>query len=277
MKLVRELKPALTFYIGGASMRWSPDGRSIAINGTDPNGRRGMYRVDAISGEATRITVDAGGGINPMWTPDGKRIVFTRLTTRADPTVAAVIERDLASGIEREIFRKTRPAPWNPGWMFVDLSPDGRSVAAVVNEAWPGGDIGKWSLLVASVAGGEPRELMRGEARGADVLMWAPDGRAVFVTAIRAGAEGDRQRDVWRVPLDGSAPQKLDLDLASLGRPFNSDQRMRVHPDGRRVAFAAAEPAKADEVWVLENFLPTPGSKNVPIAGKAGRLSRRLP
>lgn len=192
-----------------------------------------------------------------MWTPDGKRIVFTRLTTQADPRVAAVMEHDLASGTEREIFRKTGPSPWNPGWMFVESSPDGRSVAAVFNEAWPGGNIGKWSLLVASVAGGEPRELMRGEARGADVLMWAPDGRAVFVTAIRAGAEGDRQRDVWRVPIDGSAPQKLDLDLSSLGRPFNSDQRMHVHPDGRRVAFAAAEPAKADEVWVLENFLPS--------------------
>lgn len=256
MKLIRELKPALTFYIGGASMRWSPDGRSIAINATDPNGRRGMFRIDAITGEATRIPLGAGGGINPMWTPDGKRIVFTRLTTQADPRVAAVMEQDLASGTEREIFRKTGPSPWNPGWMFVESSPDGRSVAAVFNEAWPGGNIGKWSLLVASVAGGEPRELMRGEARGADVLMWAPDGRAVFVTAIRAGVEGDRQRDVWRVPIDGSAPQKLDLDLASLGRPFNSDQRMHVHPDGRRVAFAAAEPAKADEVWVLENFLP---------------------
>jgi Tol biopolymer transport system component len=277
MKPVRELKPALTFYIGGASMRWSPDGRSIAMNATDLKGRRGIFRIDAVTGEATRIPLGAGGGINPMWTPDGKRIVFTRLTTQADPGVAAVIERDLASGTEREIFRKTAPAPWNPGWTFVDLSPDGRSVAAVVNEAWPGGNIGKWSLLVASVAGGEPRELMRGEARGADVLMWAPDGRSVFVTAIRAGAEGDRQRDVWRVPIDGSAPQKLDLDLASLGRPFNSDQRMHVHPDGRRVAFAAAEPAKADEVWVLENFLPPPGSKNVPIAGKAGRPPRRLP
>jgi Tol biopolymer transport system component len=277
MKPIRELKPALTFYIGGARMRWSPDGRSIAINATDPKGRRGMFRIDPITGEATRIPLGAGGGINPMWTPDGKRIVFTRLITQADPRVAAVIERDLASGTEREIFRKTRPAPWNPGWMFVDLSPDGRSVAAVVNEAWPGGETGTWSLLLAPVTGGEPRELMRGEARGADVLMWAPDSRSVFVTAIRAGVEGQGPRDVWRVPIDGSAPQKLDLDLASLGRPFNSDQRMHVHPDGRRVAFAAAEPAKADEVWVLENFLPPPGSKNAPITGQAGRPPRRLP
>ena len=263
MKLVRELKPALTFYIGGASMRWSPDGRSIAINGTDSNGRRGMYRVDAITGEATRITVGAGGGINPMWTPDGRRIVFTRLTTQADPRVAAVIERDLASGIEREIVRKTGPSSWNPGWMFVDLSPDGQWVAAVVNEAWPGHNVGTWSLLVAPVAGGEPRELMRGESRGADVLTWAPDGRSVFVSAIREESQfPDHRRDVWRVPSDGSAPQKLDLDIASLGPPFNSDQRMHVHPDGRRVAFAAAEPAKADEVWVLENFLPAASSRS---------------
>jgi hypothetical protein len=30
---------------------------------------------------------------------------------------------------------------------------------------------------------------------------------------------------------------------------------MRVHPDGRRIAFTADEPTRS-EVWVMENFLP---------------------
>jgi Tol biopolymer transport system component len=36
---------------------------------------------------------------------------------------------------------------------------------------------------------------------------------------------------------------------------------MRVHPDGRRIAFTADEPTQS-EVWVMENFLPpAEGSK----------------
>jgi hypothetical protein len=31
-----------------------------------------------------------------------------------------------------------------------------------------------------------------------------------------------------------------------------------VHPNGRQIAYGAAEESKLDEVWVLENFLSNP-------------------
>jgi Tol biopolymer transport system component len=269
MKPVRELRPALNIYIGGASLRWSPDGKSIAMTATDLKGRQGIFRIDAANGEASPIALslreEMGAGYRltePMWTPDGKRIIYTRVSTGADTRFAALVERELTSGTEREFFRRTAEPSSNPQWMFVELSPNGQSLAAVVNEAWPGRRTGKWNLLLVPVAGGEPRELMRRESRGADVLMWAPDSRSIFVTAIKDGPEDQRRRDVWRVPIDGTAPQQLDLDIDSLGQFFNSDQRMHVHPDGRRVAFAAAEPAKPDEVWMLENFLQAPSTRS---------------
>ena len=96
---------------------------------------------------------------------------------------------------------------------------------------------------------------MRGESHGANVLMWAPDSRSFFVASIKDKSTGDRE--VWRVWIDGTPPQKTDLEVDFLGpNHIANDQQIHPHPDGKRVAFAAAEPAKPDEVWVLENFLP---------------------
>lgn len=94
---------------------------------------------------------------------------------------------------------------------------------------------------------------MRGESAGAGVLMWAPDSRSIFVYSIKD--QFPREREMWRIAIDGTEPQKLALNVNWLSPPFNGDQQFHVHPDGKRVAFAASEPAKASEVWALENFL----------------------
>jgi hypothetical protein len=54
---------------------------------------------------------------------------------------------------------------------------------------------------------------------------------------------------LWRVPAKGGQPERLDLTMK--GWLTN----LRVHPDGRRIAFDAGEEGK-EEVWVMENFLP---------------------
>jgi Tol biopolymer transport system component len=86
--------------------------------------------------------------------------------------------------------------------------------------------------------------------------MWAPDGRSVFIYSMVD--KSTWTREVWRVPIDGSQPQRLDLNVNFLGPLGNSDQQLHVHPDGTRVAFAVSEPAKPAEVWVLDNFLHVP-------------------
>jgi Tol biopolymer transport system component len=252
---VRELRAQLSIYVGGASLRWSPDGRSLAIRGADVKGRQGLFRIDVATGEASPIVLASGGDRfdGPMWAADGRTIYYVRL----DPAggVAAIAARDLSSGDERELFRTTFAARGNP-WMFVDLSPDGRYFAVVDNDAWPGHNAGPWTAALIPVAGGDAKELMRGESLGASVLTWAPDSRSFLVSSIQDPAV--RDREVWRVAIDGTAPQKLRWPVSGLGPPFSSDQQLHLHPDGKRVAFAATEPAKPFEVWALENFLPAP-------------------
>jgi serine/threonine protein kinase len=53
---------------------WSPDGRWIAIGGSDAKGP-GLFKIPAEGGAPVRLTETAG--LNPVWSPDGKLIVYT--------------------------------------------------------------------------------------------------------------------------------------------------------------------------------------------------------
>lgn len=256
---LRELPIALNIYGGGPGPRWSPDGRTLAIQATDSKGRQGLFGIDVTTGEATPIVLSTrgvvGGGevfINPMWALDGKRIYYSRLDTAGRSF--SVVERDLSSGNERDVFRR----PSARSVTDVHLSRDGRLFAASDGDWFAGspsepGTNRQWSIVLIPSEGGPPKELMQRESHGGGILMWTPDGRSVFVYSV---TNKDKwEREVWRVPTDGAEPQRLELNVNFLGPLGNSDQQIHVYPDGKRVAFAVSEPAKRAEIWALENFL----------------------
>jgi Tol biopolymer transport system component len=104
---------------------------------------------------------------------------------------------------------------------------------------------------VAPAAGGESREVLRfsdeprpnaglvasrfQEGLG---LAWSPDQRYLFFVRPKISA-------IWRVPVAGGEAENIGVN----GR------QLRVHPDGRRIAFDSVVDPRS-EVWALENFLP---------------------
>ena len=220
--------------------RWAPDGRSFVSQGTDAQGRQGIYLIDAQTGAATPVVTRTTGGnlLHPQWSPDGKRIYY--LTNLPDAGEVAMIERTLDSGAERDVFRQR-------GLAGGELSPDGRYVAVWrvnANEATRPSSTPATVLLVPT-AGGEPREFLRStptEEVFRIHLAWGPGGRSLLAQKnTTAGAQ------LWSIPIDGGERRKLDLK-------FWNAAGMRIHPDGRQVAYLDGE--NKYEVMVLENFLP---------------------
>ncbi len=231
---VRELRPKLREFW---YPRWAPDGRSFVVQGADSQGRQGIYRIDAETGEAAPIAMSTPEVRfqMPQWWPDGKSPDGRRIYYRGQ---GALIERDLASGTERELIRRS-------GLTAPGVSPDGRYV--VTRSSDP--STKSSAVLLIPTAGGEPRELLRAESPQLFWVSfsWVPDGRAVIVRKFLS--ESGDQSEYWLVPIGGGQPRKLDIDpRAAVAAPI------RVHPDGRQIAYVAGE-AKI-EVWVLENFLP---------------------
>jgi Tol biopolymer transport system component len=211
---------------------WAPDGRSIVARGRDAQGKFKIYRIDVQSGEAT-VLIDGDGLDNgPQWSADGKKVYFGRS--------GITYERDLGSGAERVLF--DGPVSYR--------SPDGRFILS--KPSIPPNKPN--TLLLIPLAGGQPRELLRltaPEVIAPSNEMWLPDSSAVIITK----GIGER-RELWLVPISGSAPRKLDIDTNIWldGNIGGGDFSFSLSPDGSRIAFQMGK--AVSEVWALENFLP---------------------
>jgi len=209
----RFLSPRLS-YVGHFS--WAPDGRSIIALGIAET-ETGIFRIDTETSEITRL---ADQGLFPKLCPDGKTLVFVgELIIR---------KRNLDTGEDSEVVKA--------GKMYYDLSPDGREVVFQVDGA----------VKTVSLNGGEPRELFRGLAQNYR-LGWTRDGRYIIAQALN-GPLDTASGEIWRVPVQGGTPLKLDLSVPKM-------ESFALHPDNRRFAFSVDEGSKS-ELWVLENFLP---------------------
>ncbi|MBM4195711.1 MAG: S9 family peptidase [Gammaproteobacteria bacterium] len=106
------------------------------------------------------------------------------------------------------------------------VSPDGRRVAFVLRETDLDANRGRTQLWVVDIAGGEPRQLTRGDA-SASSPRWSSDGRSLFFLTARSGSS-----QVWQLPLaGGEARQVTDLPV-EIGT-------LKIAPDGGRIAFTA--------------------------------------
>ena len=208
--------------LGWASQpSWAPDGRSVIALGMT-----GIVRIDTETSGITRL---ADGGLFPRLCPDGKTLVFA-----SGPIIK---KRNLDTGVESDVVNEGTggTAQW-----YYDLSPDGREVVFQSKNA----------VKTVSLNGGEPRELFRGSALYYR-MRWTGDGRYIIAQAATFGGSdvtGIASTEIWRIPVQGGTPLKLDLSVPKLA--FFS-----LHPDNRRFAFSVYEESKS-ELWVMENFLP---------------------
>jgi Tol biopolymer transport system component len=219
-----ELAPRMTFI---SHLRWSPDGGSILVSGRDEGGRGGVYKIEAQTGDVRPI-VQSGSlrySWDCAWSPDGRTVYYE--------FGKGIKARDLATGQERDIRSE--------GHHFAP-SPDGRSLAVGREDPSTKGGV----LEIVALETGEVRELLRVADPSVfyKALTWSADGRFLFFG----------KRELWRVAAETGALEKIAITMAPL-------LEVRVHPDGRRIAFSAFE--NGAELWVMERFLPGPKTPEI--------------
>ena len=238
----------------------------------------------------SRLTFDPAGDVNPVWTPDGRRIVFG--STRHGQRPNLYWQRVDGTGeIQRltEADRVHEPGSW-------DLS--GRILAFTERDA----ETGASSLMLLRLEGDEasgwrpaqPTSLMK----SAQEPMFSPDGRWLAYVAKDPGREklevyvqpfpGPGGR--WQISTDGGVNpawsrtrrellyatpdhRLMTVSYAVNGNSFHAEnphllpnsrflprvvaRSFDLHPDGNRVALVKAPEApvaKRDHVIVIFNF-----------------------
>ena len=214
---------------------------------SDAEDRVGLYLIDANTGAISPVVQTTAD--DPVWaaawSADGSTVFYSRLAIYGG--VSRVMARELDSGDERELYRGSVYA--------LAVSPDGMELALIEY----GRSMGRPRLLVLPLEGGEARELIA-EPGGYDVidwhygLAWVPDGTGLlYGKTVRQGSSA--VDEVWHVSATDGSRRKTELTIE--GGPTD----LRLHPDGRRIAFMAGSP-EAWEVWVMENFLPPVSNEN---------------
>ncbi|MEZ5099911.1 MAG: hypothetical protein R3C15_08985 [Thermoleophilia bacterium] len=132
---------------------WSPDGATIAFDGTDPSCSF-IYVVTVATGAARTIGECGSAGTQPSWSPDGTQLAVI------GPDDVVVLDA-AAGGLVRTISTGTREC--SPTW-----SPDGTRLAVV---RVPGGLLLPQTLVLQGVDGASPTTVASGIACGLD---WAP-------------------------------------------------------------------------------------------------------
>ena len=164
-----------------AQPRFSPDGQKLALTINDGK-RRNIWVYDMSRDTLTQLTLDAGDDSLPVWTPDGKRIVFG--SDRAKPGIRNLywVNADGTGEVTRlsDSPDDQRPYSWHPSGKFLAFV-DARGKAADLMILPMTGD------AAHGFSPGTPTTFLT-TTSGAFAPMFSPDGRFIAYFSDEAGS-----------------------------------------------------------------------------------------
>jgi Tol biopolymer transport system component/DNA-binding winged helix-turn-helix (wHTH) protein len=185
------LQRLLAAEAGATDPALSADGRMLAYVLTDQHGQADLY-VTRVGGEGQlRLTNDTQTETWPRFSPDGDRLLFTRL----DRTMSAPEIRVIpVLGGQSKLVTHGLHHSW---------SPKGDRIAFVATpqpDSLP-------ALYTSTVDGTDVKEIMPPSAAYPFVrhTSWSPDGNHIAVVRGTGGIAGE----VWLVPANGGEPRRV--------------------------------------------------------------------
>ena len=274
-----------------ANPRFSPDGKKLAMDIFDGK-QYDIWVYEWARDTLTQLTFDAGSDRSPVWTPDGRRIVFG--SDRAQRGVPNMywVNADGSGEVTRlrESPESENPSSWHPSGKFLTYTlRAGSGKADSMLLPMEGDAVRGWTP-------GKPYALLNKPAN-AENSMFSTDGRwiaytlterttnaAVYVRPFpgpggpwRIDAEGGTSPDWWAsghelLFLNPKTSTIMFVNYTVAGDSFRADKpqawqsasvmslsitarRFAIHPDGTRLALVARDPSVVqDKLVFVFNF-----------------------
>ncbi len=215
-------EPVLDTLRAYGSVAISPDGERIAMNIRAANDDIWIYHMGRKA--LTRLTFGGGNSDLPVWTPDGKQILYAK---EVGTNFVYLLKPWDGGGAERRVGNNITVDPLAPP----SFSPDGRTIA------YPSkGDI--WTLSLD--ADRQPQVLVQSPA-AESWPRFSPDGRYLAYTSDESG-----QNDVYVVPFP-KGEGKWQISTTGGIAP-------RWAPDGKTLFYTAAQSIMRVDVTLGAQF-----------------------
>ena len=218
-------------YDAQGSPDWSPDGATIAFDAwrASAGETAGAAHIFVASADGSKPR-DLGDGAMPSFSPDGKRLCFTRYK----PSGVYVMNVD---GSDRQLVD---PEGWSG-----HFSPDGTRLVYGV-----GGNIAVYDLGTKS-----RRMILTGEQSGRYRyiywnLCWSPDGE-------RIAFKGQRPDETYELAYTSAEGSDKGFQVLYSG---TTDSDLAWHPEGKRIVFSMRDPMRkySQLFWVNPDDVKQP-------------------
>jgi eukaryotic-like serine/threonine-protein kinase len=260
----------------------SPDGRRAVLYRT-VDGNADIWTLDTTRGVLSRLTFDAVNELNPIWSADGKRIIFgvnrkgrfdivqkgadgpageEMLLETPETKAPTDSSRDGRYLLYRTIHANNGYDLWampSGGKPFPvaqsrfderegQFSPDGQWVAYQSNES------GRFEIYLQSFP--DPKTKVQVSANGGAQVRWRRDGKEMFYVALDGR--------LMSIPILGTSPERVEtgppvpLFLTHIGGAIGGPQKQQydVSLDGQRFLMNTVVQASPPPISVTLNWKP---------------------
>jgi len=210
-------RPLTTGNRRDSAPRWSPDGKQLLFL-SDEHGSPQLYVRWMDTGQSAKLTNLQQAPQSPAWSPDGKLVSFVSFVPSESISIAKLPAApkgatwaDPPMVIDQLVYRYDKKGYLKPGYFHIFVMPP---------------------------EPGTPRQITTGNYHhgsspsGRGKYVWAPDGRAIVVTAIRRD-DAEYQpvnSELYEITLaDGAVKELTDR--------FGPDDDPAISPDGQRIAY----------------------------------------
>jgi Tol biopolymer transport system component len=199
--------------VSGQGASLSPNGRFVAVS-RQVDGNNDVWLLDTRTAVPSKFTSHPSGDQSPLWSPDGRRIVFASIRTG----VVDLYVKSLAGGSE-EVLLATSANKSASDW-----SRDGRYLLYRSNELETGFDI--WALPLQGA--GKPFAVLRTEFGERDGQFSPPDAKWIAYESNRSGVS-----EIYVHPFPGPGREQQ----VSIG----GGAQVRWRSDGRELFYVALD------------------------------------